>query len=114
MLWQNDTRLHHVQIVDLGQIDRQQRAAQEIRLLLVIALQANPVTRPDHGLQQARDVVCLNDLAAGKASSRRNARIARGSIVLPARHDLCSFAALAPLQSDPGLARSGWSSSIAS
>ncbi|MGY4409338.1 hypothetical protein ACVWW4_001074 [Bradyrhizobium sp. LB7.1] len=76
-----------MQIVDLGEIDRQQRAAQEIRLLLVVALQANPVARPDHGLQQARHVVRFDDLAAGKASSRRNARIARGSIVLPARHD---------------------------
>jgi hypothetical protein len=32
--------------------------------------------------------VRFDDLAAGKASSRRNARIARGSIVLPARYDV--------------------------
>ncbi|MGY4455572.1 hypothetical protein ACVWZR_010232 [Bradyrhizobium sp. i1.3.1] len=107
MFGQNDARLHHVQIVDLGQIDRQQRAAQEIRLLLVVAFEANPVARPDHGLQQARCVGCFHDLAVGQAGTGRNAGIARGAVVLPARHDLGPFAALAPLQSDPGLARSG-------
>jgi hypothetical protein len=94
-----------VQIIDLGEIDSQQSAAQKIRLFLVVAFEADPVTWPDHGFQQARGVVRRHDLAKRKSGAGRNARIACGAVVLPARHALCSFAALAPLHSDSGLAR---------
>ena len=54
----------------LGKIDREQRAAEQIRLLLVVAFEANPVARPNDGLQQPRDVARLDDLAARQPGSR--------------------------------------------
>ena len=81
MLRQHDARLHHVQIVDLGEIDGEKRGGEQIRLLLVVALQADPIARPNDGFQQARRVARLDDLAlrqpgaglerASRASRRR-------------------------------------------
>ena len=85
MLRQHDAGLHHVQIVHLGEIDRKQRAAEQIRLLLVVALQANPVARPDDGFQQPRGVARLDDLAARQLRAGFDAGIARFAVTLPGR-----------------------------
>ena len=86
MLRQHDAGLHHVQIIHLGEIDRQQRAAEQIRLLLVVALQANPVARPNDGFHQPRRVAGLDDLAARQPGASFDAGIARLAVTLPGRH----------------------------
>lgn len=103
MLGENDARLHHVQIMDPGEVDGEERAAEQIGLLLVVAFQADPITWPENSLKQARGVSGFHDLAAGKRGARGDAGITRGTVVLPARHGLCSSARLtATVQSATG------------
>ena len=85
MFRQHDTGLHHVQVVHLGEIDREQRAAEQIRLLLVVAFQANPVARPNDGFQQPRRVARLDDLAVRQPGAGLDAGIARFAVSLPGR-----------------------------
>ena len=86
MFRQHNTGLHHVQIIHLGEVDRQQRAAEQIRLLLVVAFQANPVARPNDGFHQPRGVAGLDDLAARQPGAGFDAGIARFAVSLPGRH----------------------------
>ncbi len=83
---EHDAGLHHVQIVHLRQIDRKQCAAEQIRLLLVVAFQAHPVAGPNNGLHQTRGIARLNDLAARQPGTGLDASIARFAVTLPCRH----------------------------
>ncbi len=86
MLRQHDARLHHVQVVHPGKIDRKQRAAEQIRLLLVIAFQAHPVAGPNDGFHQPRGIARFHDLAARQPGAGLDAGIARLAVALPCRH----------------------------
>jgi hypothetical protein len=55
--------LHHVQIVDLSDVDRRESGRQQVRLLLVVALETDAIARPDHGLQKRGGVARLDDLS---------------------------------------------------
>src|SRR5215216_6912029 len=56
----------HVQIVDLLRVYRGQAARQKVRLLLVVALQSNPVARGDERLQ------CRDYLLGGQDTPTRH------------------------------------------
>ncbi len=51
MLGQHDARLHHVEIVDIRRIEISKGGGENVRLLLIVALEADPVSRPQHGTQ---------------------------------------------------------------
>ncbi len=86
MLGQHDAGLNHVQIMHLACIDRDQSARQQIRLLLVIAFEADAIAGPQHGLQQRRGIARRDNLALGKHRPRGDAGIARFPRFLPSRH----------------------------
>ena len=109
MLRQHHPGLHHVQIVDLGRIDREQGRAEQVRLLLVVALQADPVARSDDRFQQAGRVTRLDDLALRQMRAGFDAGVARLPTVLPSRHRRALLASVqargARIQRHAGLAR---------
>ena len=51
--------MHRVQVVDPMNIHSRKTLSEEIRLLLIIAFETDPVARPDDGLQQRDGVACL-------------------------------------------------------
>ena len=63
VLRQGDDRLHHVQVVDPGRIDRRQRPGEKIGLLLIVALQADAVALLEHCLEQGRGVLACHPAA---------------------------------------------------
>ncbi len=84
MLGQHDARLHHVEIAHLCRIGRQQRGAQHVRLLLVVALEADQVARPYNCLQEMRGVTHLDDLALSDLRAGLQAGIAGIPAAMPA------------------------------
>jgi hypothetical protein len=62
---QDDARLNHMQVVQLSGIGLRKALGQEVCLLLVVALQADPVAWPDDSLQQRGRVGRPDNLAAG-------------------------------------------------
>ncbi len=95
MFGQDDAGLHHVQVVHLGAVDGDQRGAERVRLLLVVAFQADPVARPQDGLQQARGVARRDDLALREFRAGLEAGLARVTALLPIRRHIRSRTAFA-------------------
>ena len=62
---QGYVRLHDVQVVHPGRVDRRQRPRQEIGMLLIVAFDADAVARPQHRLQQLRRPFARHHLAVG-------------------------------------------------
>ena len=56
MFGQAEHGLDEVQVADFRRLGGEQRACQEIRLFLVVALDAHPVARFDHGFKQRGDL----------------------------------------------------------
>ena len=75
-----------MQIIHLGEVNRQQRPAKQIGLLLVVAFQTNPIARPNDGFHQPRRVAGLDDLAARQPGAGFDAVIARFAVSSPGRH----------------------------
>ena len=71
MLGQHDARLHHVEIVDLAGSRSARARGEQIRLLLVVALQADPVARPQHGSEEGAHILKRDVLAARMRRRRR-------------------------------------------
>ena len=90
VLGQHDARLHHVQVVHLRVVDLGERHREQVRLLLVVALEADPVARPQHGFQQCHGVARVDPLALRERRAGREACIARASRVIPSRHSVIS------------------------
>ena len=86
MLGQNHAGLYQMQVVHFGGVDRRKRAGQQIRLLLVVALQTNAIARPYHSLQQTGGVARLDDLAVRQLRAGLDPGIARLPTGLPIRH----------------------------
>src|SRR5579862_266602 len=83
MLGQRQHRLHHVQVMHHRCINARQCLGKEVRLLLIVALEADAIARLDDCLQQGDDIGSLDDLVARTATQ---ARIGAGE---PALATLC-------------------------
>src|SRR6202789_41914 len=56
VLGKHDSGLHHVQVMNFAVVDRRQGGCQQIRLLLVVTLEANTIARTKNCFQQCRDI----------------------------------------------------------
>jgi len=74
MLIQHQGGLDHVQTVEPGRIQLDQFTRKEIRLLLVVALDAHPIAAVENRLQQRQGVCLVDELAVGEGSRRLGAR----------------------------------------
>jgi hypothetical protein len=66
MLGESQHRLHEMEITHQIRISFYEAFCQEVGLLLIISLNADPVARLDDGFQQSYDIVCSNLLAVGQ------------------------------------------------
>ena len=89
----------------LAGIDRQQRADEQVGLLLVVALQADPVARPDHGLHQRSGVASLDELALGQLRSGLQPGGSRLAALLPGRHASMLLRVVSPVGHAPDTPR---------
>jgi hypothetical protein len=87
---QNDPGLHHVEIVHLAKVDGKELGAEQIRLLLVVAFDADAIAGPRHGLQQPGRVTRIDDLALRQFHAGCDAGVMRFSAVRLSLHNLCS------------------------
>ncbi len=83
MLGQHDARLHDMQVVQPPRIGGGEGARQEIRLLLVVTLDADAVERPHDGFEQGGRVPGGENLALGMAGCRIEPRRAILSAAIP-------------------------------
>jgi hypothetical protein len=67
MLGQCQHRLHQMQIAQLRGIGLNQTARKKVRLFLIVALDADAVSRFDHGLKQLHDLLCWHDATGSQA-----------------------------------------------
>src|ERR1700690_258699 len=65
MSLENDPRLHDMEIVNPRRVDVRQRLGQEVGLLLVVALEADPVARVDDRFEKRLRLVRRHHLAVG-------------------------------------------------
>ena len=88
VLGQRQHRLDHVQAVHPRRVDLEQRLREEVGLLLVVALEADAVTRFEHGLEQRHGIgvgdVALPGARAGTARGARQALVAVACEPVPA------------------------------
>ncbi|GBU17996.1 hypothetical protein AwMethylo_22110 [Methylobacterium sp.] len=75
-----------MQVVDAGRIAGGERAGEAIRLLLVVALQADPVAGAQHRLQKGDRIGGRDVLAVREGSARRDAGVAGLALPAPSRH----------------------------
>ena len=81
------------------------RGGEEIGLLLVVALQADPVAGPDHGLQQRGGVARLDDLALGQLRAGLQPGVSRLAALLPGRHASMLLRVVSPVGHAPDTPR---------
>jgi len=86
VLGQDDARLDHVQVVDLVGVAGGKATRQTIRLLLVVALQTDPIARTKDRLQKLDDGRGRYDLAFGMTAPSLDAGIAGLSLTAPLGH----------------------------
>ena len=86
MLGQHDARLDHVQVVDLRRVAGAEAAGEAVGLLLVVALQADPVAGPKDRLQQVHDRLGRHDLSRRMGAAGRDARVAGSPVPAPIGH----------------------------
>ena len=70
MLGQHDARLHDVQIVQHFRIGFGQAGRQEVRLLLIVAFEADTIPGPDHRFEQCGRVIGRHHLTLGEFAAR--------------------------------------------
>ncbi|GES40946.1 hypothetical protein RsS62_01980 [Rhizobium dioscoreae] len=63
MLRQDHTRLYHMQVVYLGDIDLGQRLGQKVRLLLVVTFEADAISRLQDRFQESDELLRVDELA---------------------------------------------------
>jgi hypothetical protein len=78
--------LNHVQIVDPVNINSRKTFGEQIRLLLIIAFEADPVARPDDGLEQGDGVARFHHLMIRQGSSGVDSRVTRNASLSPGPH----------------------------
>jgi len=83
---QDDPRLHDVQIVNLGPVNAGQDLGEEIRLLLVVAFEADPIAGPDDGFKKRLGLFRRDHFATGVARSRFDAGRSLAALLLPFCH----------------------------
>ncbi|RMU58590.1 hypothetical protein ALP26_00908 [Pseudomonas savastanoi pv. glycinea] len=74
----------HVQVMDLARIDFGQRAGQEVRLFLVIALKHHPITGNQQGLQRRDNLVGRQHYAIGQRPHLLQTPLLLGATTCPA------------------------------
>ena len=80
---QNDAGLHDVQIMDLLPVDARQNFSEKIGLLLVVALEADPIARADDRLEKRLCALRPRHLAAGEAGTSIQAGVPLAPLLLP-------------------------------
>src|SRR5580692_11044957 len=86
MSLENDPRLHDMEIVDPRPVDVRQYLGKEVGLLLVVALEADPVARADDRFQKRLRLVRRHHLAAGVVSTCIQAGTSLAPLLLPVCH----------------------------
>ena len=86
VLGEHDAGLHDVDVVQHLRVGLGERARQEVSLLLVVALEAEPVARLDDRLEQLGNVARRHDLALGETRPRRQPRVAVDLLLAPVAH----------------------------
>jgi hypothetical protein len=86
MCLENDSRLHDMEIVNPGPIDVRQYLGEEVGLLLVVALEADPVAQADDRFKKRLGLVRRHHLAAGVARTCIQAGASLASLLLPVCH----------------------------
>src|SRR6185437_6512245 len=105
MLRQDHTGLHHMQVVDLGRIDRHQGGGQQIGLLLVVAFQADPIARTDDRLEQRGGIGRLDYLALGQLGAGFEPGVSRLTAQLPRRDAAMRLSVVSPVGHAPDTPR---------
>ena len=83
---QDDPRLHDVEVVDPRRVDARQGLGEEVGLLLVVALEADPVAGADDRLEERRRALRRHHLAAGVAGTGFQADVSPAPLLLPVCH----------------------------
>ncbi len=86
VLGQGHAGLDHVQVMHLARIDLNQGAGQDVGLLLVVALDADPVARLQHRFQESRGVGRSHHLALRPSSREAETAVALRSVFCPVGH----------------------------
>ena len=86
MLGQHDAGLHNVKIVQHLGIGFGQAGRQEVRLLLIVAFEADTIPGPDYRFEQCGRIVGCNDLTLGEFAARLETIVADSPLALPIDH----------------------------
>jgi hypothetical protein len=86
VLGQHDAGLHDVQVVQNFRISVGQASRQEVRLLLVVAFEANTIAGPDYGLQQCGSVARRHHLSLCELTACVEPLVAESPFALPINH----------------------------
>ena len=86
MFRQRQNRLDHVQVMHPLRADRREGLRQKIGLLLIVALEADPVARLQHRFQQRPRLGRRHQLGAGQVGGALQARIPVAGLAVPVRH----------------------------
>ncbi len=86
MSLEDDSRLHDMEIMNPRPVDVRQRLREEVGLLLVVALEADPIARADDGFEERLHPVRRHHLAAGVVRARIQAGASLGPLFLPVCH----------------------------
>jgi hypothetical protein len=70
MRLQDDARLNHMRIMDLGAVDARQRVGEKVHLFLVVAFKTQTIARAQHCLEQRLGFVCRHQLSVCNAGCR--------------------------------------------
>ncbi len=87
MFGQRERRLHHVQVVHLCGIDPASARGKKIRLLLVVAFEANAVAGLQHRFEQGAHVRGRNLLALGEGGCAGEPRLPIARLTVPVSHE---------------------------
>src|SRR5258707_14976093 len=86
MSLENDSRLHDMEIVNPRPVDVRQCFGEEVGLLLVVALEADPVARPDDCFEKRLRLVRRHHLASGVVRTCIQAGTSLAPLLLPFCH----------------------------
>src|SRR5471032_1264210 len=80
---ENDPGLHDMEVVDSRRVDVRQDFGEKVRLLLIVALETDPVAGTDNCLKQRLHILRWDHFAAGEAGRRRETVMSRATLLLP-------------------------------
>jgi hypothetical protein len=86
MFGQSQDGLHHVQVVDLFGVEACKRAGEKIRLLLVVAFEADAVAGLQHGFEQCSDIGGGDFLAFRQGGGAGEPRLSAARLNVPVSH----------------------------